>query len=949
MKKKLSLHSSIIAVLLCMAMIAGATFALFSSTKKINIAVNAAGVDVTANIDEKSLTTYSMGVEQAKNKFELGGTAEITVVDEIPTLTLDQVAPGDKVTFEIDMTNASTIDVIYRVTWLVDGKLSEALVATVKEGDVVSNIVNNTSDWAGWKTSDAKEKTVTVSIELPYETGNEYQGKTASISFTVEAVQGNADVTEIKSEDHLQTLVLMGGGEAALAADVTLTKSVTIPAGVEVKLNLNGYSITTDSGNALVNKGTLIIDGNAVSTYAMRTTATEKASIVSTKSYAINNSGNMIISNIATSGIYNAGSMVINNCDVANVISGRHAIYHCGTALEINGGTFSSTSGNELIHAAKGGVVINDGEFTMIGKSYLLGQGNHKYITIYGGTFNGYVNAETGSNDKMRPGCAIVYGGTFNFDPTAWLAEGKTVATVNKTYVVVDAGRDVVNVEGLGNVVVPEGVTADEVVVVEPDETITPNQALANAIADILAAGNDAIYIATPGKYNLPASLQNKTFTISGNKDVEIEAANINNSYEGCDYVLSGANVVFDGVTISTAGTGFIGYAGLKATYNNCVINNSYWLYDSSVFNNCTFNVSGDAYNIWTWSAPTVEFNNCTFNSSGKALLLYGGVNTVMTVNNCVFNDDNAFEEVNNKAAIETGSDYGTGYTLIVNNTVVNGFDITTKGTCTGTTLFGDKNDLIAKGKLNVTIDGFVYTNNVAVIRETLAAGGNVKLISDVTMTSDITAPYGNKYAIAMNGGILDGNGFELEMVCYGDDYGIMTTGGTIKNVTIKEGTRAIMVMYVESDVILENVHIGGDGVLYPINTGEEGPAAKTAKLIVKNSTLAGWTSYEFLASATFENVTFEQGTYYNNIYGRVFKPYVSTTLIDCKFVESMNLDLSALGAGQTVTMTGCTVNGVALNADVISIPTCDADYDTKLFTVDTPRGRELADCLIFN
>ena len=195
---------------------------------------------------------------------------------------------------------------------------------------------------------------------------------------------------------------------------------------------------------------------------------------------------------------------------------------------------------------------------------------------------------------------------------------------------------------------------------------------------------------------------------------------------------------------------------------------------------------------------------------------------------------------------------------------------------------------------------------------------------------------------------MLDGNGNELEIECYGDDYGIMTTGGTIKNLTIQEGCRAVMIMYPTTDMILDNVNIGGDGVLYPINTGESGEAP--VKLIVTNSTLAGWVSYGngVVSEASFTNVNFEQGTYYNNIYGRVLKPYTSTTLTDCRFVEHMNLDLSALVEGEKITITNCTVNGQAVTLDVFTVPNTDAEYDTELFTVDLPSwADDVADCII--
>lgn len=244
-----------------------------------------------------------------------------------------------------------------------------------------------------------------------------------------------------------------------------------------------------------------------------------------------------------------------------------------------------------------------------------------------------------------------------------------------------------------------------------------------------------------------------------------------------------------------------------------------------------------------------------------------------------------------------------------------------------------------------------VVVSDAAELNAVIAAGGSAVLSEDVEMEAATTAPYRNKYGVALNGGVLDGNGNELEIECYGDDYGIMTTGGTVKNLTIKEGCRAVMIMYATEDIILDNVNIGGDGVLYAINTGETGPNGSAGiDLIVTNSTIKGWTSYgDAIESASFTNVSFGQGTYYNNIYGRVLKPYVNTTLTDCSFIEHMNLDLSALKEGHKVTIENCTVNGQAVTADVFTIPSTDEEYDTEPFTVDLPSwATSISDCIIF-
>lgn len=211
------------------------------------------------------------------------------------------------------------------------------------------------------------------------------------------------------------------------------------------------------------------------------------------------------------------------------------------------------------------------------------------------------------------------------------------------------------------------------------------------------------------GTYVLPNAAQGKTLTIIGSKDTVI-ATNTSGSYEGCNYALDGSTVVFENITITTDGKTYTGYARCNATYNNCVINNTYTLYGNSVFNNCTFNVSGDLYNLWTWGAPNATFNNCTFNSDGKAVLLYGTENTNLTLNDCTFNDNGALAD--KKAAVEIGNDYNKSYTLTVNNTVVNGYEINDKGISTGTTLWGNKNSMTPE-KLTVTVDGVVvYGSN---------------------------------------------------------------------------------------------------------------------------------------------------------------------------------------------------------------------------------------------
>ena len=224
------------------------------------------------------------------------------------------------------------------------------------------------------------------------------------------------------------------------------------------------------------------------------------------------------------------------------------------------------------------------------------------------------------------------------------------------------------------------------------------------AVNEALLAGADHIALGA-GTYIIPNSAQGKTLYFKGTanpEDTKI-ATNPNGSYEGCNYALDGSTVVFENISINTPSTTYIGYARCKGTYKNCIINGTFTLYDNSVFENCTFNVSGDVYNIWTWGASKATFKNCTFNSDGKALLLYGQANTKLTIDGCTFNDNGGLSDL--KAAIEIGNDYNSSYELIVNDTEVNGYEINDKGINTGTTLWANKNSM-PQEKLNVVVDG---------------------------------------------------------------------------------------------------------------------------------------------------------------------------------------------------------------------------------------------------
>lgn len=211
------------------------------------------------------------------------------------------------------------------------------------------------------------------------------------------------------------------------------------------------------------------------------------------------------------------------------------------------------------------------------------------------------------------------------------------------------------------------------------------------------------------GEYSMPSVAQGKTFAINGKGENTIIKVAQPAGGEMLDGNIDYATVTFNKVRIVTGNKG-AGYNNgftrpASVTYNECIFDGMYsTINNNHTFNKCTFNQSGDLYNVWTWGAKTATFTECTFNCDGKAMLLYGYGPTVLTMTDCVFNDNGGLvDEL--KAAIEIGNDYGATYELVVNNATVNGFAINPKGTPTNTTLWANKNSM-TQDKLNVVVDG---------------------------------------------------------------------------------------------------------------------------------------------------------------------------------------------------------------------------------------------------
>ena len=94
---------AVLSIALCVSLIAGATFAIFTSEASVNIAVTSGTVKVTATVSDFAVTSpekiTSEGVV-VDGKYVAGFTNGGEATQNGNEITLKNVTPGDKVTFK---------------------------------------------------------------------------------------------------------------------------------------------------------------------------------------------------------------------------------------------------------------------------------------------------------------------------------------------------------------------------------------------------------------------------------------------------------------------------------------------------------------------------------------------------------------------------------------------------------------------------------------------------------------------------------------------------------------------------------------------------------------------------------------------------------------------------------------------------------------------------------
>lgn len=223
---------------------------------------------------------------------------------------------------------------------------------------------------------------------------------------------------------------------------------------------------------------------------------------------------------------------------------------------------------------------------------------------------------------------------------------------------------------------------------------------------------------AKAGNKNLTFVGQGPEVTAWNIGDEVLDPANFGTEYNG-DYSFDGAGTVtFKNMTLRSGNVDYLGFIRIDNTVvENCVINGKtdYWGYTSAVFTDTTFNAPSSNYALWTYSSPTMIFDNCTFNTTGKAVNVYtdfsaGKHDIRVYFNNCTVNSS-----ILNKQALNI-NDYNMRpykYFIYINNPHFTA----ARSNTTCSQIFGFKEDKSTgftgnTGYTDVYLDGdLVWTN----------------------------------------------------------------------------------------------------------------------------------------------------------------------------------------------------------------------------------------------
>lgn len=271
--KRSVIITAILAIIMCASLVAGATFALFTSSSSVNIAVTSGNVEVTATVADIQKSYVDENGETVNGKLFSG---DATFDEGAHTVTLSNVLPKDTVKFKVEVVNRSNVAIKYRMVMSLveDNGLFSSLDITLN-GKKFYGYTSGTK----YALLEAEQQIAAIPVVISLPEGATCNNTACKLTYKVEAVQGNASVEDFPevpentlavntTEDVRVLEKAISGENAVLDKDVVITKAPdTVESRLSIKepttLNLNAMIKTPDNmGNNDKNFCALIVDAD---------------------------------------------------------------------------------------------------------------------------------------------------------------------------------------------------------------------------------------------------------------------------------------------------------------------------------------------------------------------------------------------------------------------------------------------------------------------------------------------------------------------------------------------------------------------------------------------------------------------------------------------------------------------------------------------------------------
>jgi len=462
---KRALFTSALAILMCVAMLVGATFAWFTDTASTGVNKIQAG-NLHVEIQDKEGTEIDTLKWVDKNGNEIANQDDILWEPGCTYL----LTP-----FKIANTGNLALKYKIVITGLDgDSPLLDVIKFTYKVGDVES-LLNEEGHLTPKGTDGATTDMITVSAHMDETAGNDYMGKTLTgVKFTVVATQYNyesdsfgPDYDKFADYPEVQPVATLEQLQEVLTSDDINGKTIKLYDNLDnvtnlrisnkdIALDLNGKSMKTEhlqvNGSKIVIKDTSEGRNGKIETtdsYAVVQAENSDVTIESGKFISSYNrdggSGYAPVISVRNSDLTINGGYFENANDVGSynylikapsynrtekttiTINGGEFVSHrnyggivtgdsdANVDVVINGGTFTTEGNNSYLTNVKGNVVVNDCTFTA-GNSVVFNIPKGYTATVKGGTFS--VNNKSGffSHNKTT-GWVSDFTGTLLVDP----------------------------------------------------------------------------------------------------------------------------------------------------------------------------------------------------------------------------------------------------------------------------------------------------------------------------------------------------------------------------------------------------------------------------------------------------------------------------------------------------------------------------------------------------